>query len=259
MAADANRSADSPSSDDRVNEDGNLARSLDGLAALTSVALPLRELLTRVASYAVHAIPGADGASLTLIEAGHADTIVATADFVTAVDDVQYGLGDGPCIVAAREGRTVISRSLREEERWGTFGAQAADMGVHSVVSLPLRIGEGLVGAMNVYAHACDAFDERSAELGESYAVPAAIAVQHAQLLEQTCRLAEQIQESLLAQVVVEQAVGVLIGRENVDADEARRRLDALSQERGEPVRVVARTVVDDAVLRSSGRGPIGS
>jgi GAF domain-containing protein len=204
----------------------------------------------------VHAIPGADGAGLTLIEAGHADTIVATADFVTAVDDIQYGLGDGPCIMAAREGRTVISRSLREEPRWGDFGRRVADLGVHSVVSLPLRVGDDVFGAMNVYAHAYDAFDERAAELGEAFAAPAAIAVQHAQVLEQTRRLAEELQAQLTTRMYVEQAVGVLIGRDNVDVDEAHRRLEVLSERHRKPLAEVARTLVDDAVRRSSRPDP---
>ena len=68
--------------------------------------------MTRVATYAVQAIPGADGAGLTLLEENRADTIVATAPFVSEIDDIQYGMRQGPCITAAREGRTVISGSL---------------------------------------------------------------------------------------------------------------------------------------------------
>ena len=45
---------------------------------------------------------------------------------------------------------------------------------------------------MNVYAHDKHVFDDRAAELGEIFAVPAAIAVQNAQVLAQTQRLAAQ-------------------------------------------------------------------
>jgi hypothetical protein len=62
----------------------------------------LEESLTRVAQFAVRAIPGAEGAGLTLLEENRSDTIVATADFVMQVDDIQYGLRQGPCISAAR-------------------------------------------------------------------------------------------------------------------------------------------------------------
>lgn len=245
-------SSNEGTSGDRAREDRRLAVSLSRLETLSPEILPLRDLLTRVARYAVQAIPGADGAGLTLIEHDQADTIVATADFVTAIDDVQYGLGDGPCIMAAREGRTVMSGSLEDEVRWGPFGRQVAAMGVHSVVSLPLQLGGDVLGAMNVYAHARDAFDERAAELGEAFAAPAAIAVQHAQVLEQARRLAQQLQTKLATRMAVEQAVGVLIGRDSLDVDEARRRLEVLSEQRDEPVDGVARTLLDEVVRRAN-------
>lgn len=253
--ASEDRSDEERADEERADEDNRLADSVSGLSALASGALPLREMLTRVARYAVESIPGADGAGLTLIEDDRADTIVATASFVTEVDDVQYGLGDGPCIRAAREGRTMMSGSLEDEARWGTFGARVADLGVHSVVSLPLRLGGEVVGAMNVYARAHDAFDQRAVELGEAFAVPAAIAVQHAHVLEQTRRLAEQLQASLQTRMVIEQAVGVLIGRRDVDVHTARQLLTALAEERGQSLSLTARGVVDDAVRRAAGDG----
>jgi GAF domain-containing protein len=251
-AAEGPRDERSPSTTAR--EDSRLADSLTGLADL-SRTLPLRELLTRVARFAVAAIPGADGAGLTLIEDERADTIVATAGFVSVVDDIQYGLGDGPCIMAAREGRTVISGSLGEEARWGGFGARVAALGVHSVVSLPLRLGDDVLGAMNVYAHAYDAFDERSAELGEAFAVPAAVAVQHAHVLDQARRVADELQASLDTRMLVERAVGVLVGRDGVTADEARRHLVDLAGRRDETVGAVAQAVVDEAGRRGAGAG----
>ena len=45
---------------------------------------------------------------------------------------------------------------------------------------------------MNVYAHPKDAFDERAEYIGQLFAVPAAIAVQNAQILADTQRLADQ-------------------------------------------------------------------
>ena len=130
---------------------------------------PLETMLTQVATYAVQAIPGADGAGLTLLEQDRADTIVSTAPFVTEIDDIQYEMGQGPCISAAREGRTVLSGSLGGDSRWPRFGGRAARLGVHSVVSLPLITPDGVVGAMNVYAHDKNAFDDRAAELGQIF------------------------------------------------------------------------------------------
>ena len=45
------------------------------------------------------------------------------------------------------------------------------------MLSLPLLTPDGVFGAMNVYAHGKDAFDERAERIGELFATPAAIAV----------------------------------------------------------------------------------
>lgn len=232
-------------------EEEGLRSSLEGLSGLASNRLPLVELLTRVAGLAVQAIPGADGAGLTLLEEDHSDTIVTTADFVAEIDAVQYGIGQGPCITAAAEARTVISGSLGADVRWRRFGGQVARMGVHSVLSLPLLTLDGVVGAMNVYAHAKNVFDERAAALGELFAAPAAIAVQNAQVLEQTRRLAAQLQATLNTRMVIERAIGIVMSRSGVSADEALERLRTLSQHEHTRLVVIAQNLIDEAVRRA--------
>jgi GAF domain-containing protein len=235
----------------RQSEDDDLRISLAGLSRLASSRLSLEDLLTRVATYAVRAIPGADGAGLTLLEEDRADTIVATAPFVREIDDIQYGLGQGPCITAAAEGRTIISGSLGGDPRWPRFGGRVARRGVHSVVSLPLIAPDGVVGAMNVYAHAKDVFDDRAAELGEIFAAPAAIAVQNAQVLAQTQRLATQLQAALETRGVIDRAVGILMSRTGSTEQQALDRLRSLSQHEHHKLAVVARQIVDEAVRRA--------
>lgn len=245
-------SGSAPRSDEkRQSEDDDLRDSLAGLSRLASNSLSLESLLTRVATYAVRAIPGADGAGLTLLEEDRADTIVSTAPFVREIDDIQYGIGQGPCITAAREGRTVMSGSLGGDPRWPRFGGRVARRGVHSVVSLPLIAPEGVVGAMNVYAHAKDAFDDRAAELGEIFAAPAAIAVQNAQVLAQTRRLATQLQAALEIRGVIDRAVGILMSRTGGTEQQALDRLRSLSQHEHHKLAVVARQIVDEAVRRA--------
>ena len=241
------------SASERLAEDDDLREGLAGLAQLTN-RLQLEDLLTRVATYAVRAIPGADGAGLTLLEDDRADTIVATAPFVREIDDVQYGIGQGPCITAAREGQTVRSGSLGSDARWQKFGGTVARLGVHSALSLPLITPDRIVGAMNVYAHDKHAFDDRAAELGEIFAVPAAVAVQNAHVLAQTQRLAEHLQSMLETRGVIERAVGIMMSRSGGTGDEALARLRALSQNEHHKLVDVARQIVDEAVRRAQTR-----
>jgi transcriptional regulator with GAF, ATPase, and Fis domain len=238
----------------RSAEDEDLRESLAGLSQLASNRLPLEDLLTQVATYAVQAIPGADGAGLTLLEQDRADTIVATAPFVTEVDDIQYGMNQGPCISAARDGQTIVSGSLGGDSRWPRFGGRVARLGVHSVVSLPLMTPDGVVGAMNVYAHAKNVFDDRAAELGQVFAVPAAIAVQNAHVLAQTRRLANGLQSALELRGVIDQAIGILMSRSGGTDHQALERLRALSQREHRKLAEVAREIVDEAVARAQAR-----
>ena len=232
----------------------DLQASLSALSRLSTGRLDVEDLLVRVATFAVRAIPGADGAGLTMLEHDRANTMVASAPFVREIDAVQYGLGEGPCISAAREGSTMRSGSLGGERRWPRFGPRAGRLGVHSVLSLPLLTPDGVLGAMNVYAHHRDAFDEHAARIGELFAVPAAIAVQNAQALAATKRLAAALQASLTDQAIIDQAMGILMSRSGYSADEAFDRLRHLSQTQNTKLAVVARSLVDEAVRRARSR-----
>ena len=152
----------------------DLRSSLAALAGMVAGTMGLDELLFRVATYASQAIPGADGAGVTLLrrtEAGNrhrVEAMAASAPFVADIDEIQYGiLNEGPCISAALERRTVRSGSLGAETQWPRFGPRVGRLGVNSVLSLPLLIPDQVVGAINVYAHGKDVFDDHAAELGE--------------------------------------------------------------------------------------------
>jgi GAF domain-containing protein len=246
----ANPSHDKPP----MSGESQLRDSLLGLAHLPTGHAGLKETLTHVARLAVNAIPGADGAGLTLLEKDRSDTMVSTAPFVAEVDAVQYGLGQGPCISAAAGGVTMRSGSLGGDARWPQFGSTVARMNVHSALSLPLITADGVVGAMNVYAHGKQAFDERSVEVGQTFAVPAAIAVQNAQVLAQTQRLASQLENALSTRAVIDQAIGILMSRSGSSADEAFARLRTLSQSQHQKLTAVAQSVVDQAVRRARSR-----
>ena len=235
-------------------QDADLASSLSALSQLTEGRGGLLELLTRIAAMAVIAIPGADGAGLTLLEQDRDDIVVKSTEFVRQIDDIQYGLGQGPCISAAETGVTMRSGSLGGDSRWPRFGPRAGRLGVHSVLSLPLRTPSGVVGAMNVYAHAKDAFDARSEELGELFAIPAAISVLNAQILAQSQRLTLQLQAALSSRPVIDQAIGILRSRSGETAAEAFSRLRVMSQTEHQKLVEVAAAIVDEAAARARTR-----
>jgi GAF domain-containing protein len=146
------------------------------------------------------------------------------------------------------------SGSLGGEQRWPRFGPRVGRLGIHSVLSLPLLTPDGVFGAMNVYAHAKEAFDERAERLGELFAAPAAVAVQNAQVLEQTKRLAASLQGALSTKALIDQALGIIRSRSGASSDEAFARLRAMSQTRNVKLAVVAESLVEEAVRRAKAR-----
>jgi GAF domain-containing protein len=246
--------------DDQFSADNaDLRASLNDLAALVAGTLGLPDLLNRVAVFAARAIPGADGAGVTLlrIEKGdhRVEALAASHPFVKEIDEIQYTVvKEGPCITAAMERRTVRSGSLGGEKMWPRFGPRVGRLGVHSALSLPLILPGQLVGAINVYGRGKDVFDERAAQLGEMFARPAAVAVHNAHVLAKALELTDQLQAALSSRPVIEQAIGILRARSGYSAEDGFARLRAISQGEHTKLAEVAQQVVDDAVRRARAR-----
>jgi len=249
-----------PLADDQADVDAaELQVGIAGLAGLVTDALGLDELLGRVATFATNAIPGADGAGVTLLKVDsgrhEVQALAASAPFVAEIDEIQYiVVREGPCITAALEGRTVRSASLGGEKMWPRFGPRIGRLGVHSALSLPLLLPDRVIGAINVYAREKDVFDDHAARLGELFAVPAAVAVHNAQVLAQARTLATQLQQALSTRPVIDQAIGLLRGRSGATADEAFARLRQISQSEHVKLVDVAQRIVDEAVRRARAR-----
>jgi transcriptional regulator with GAF, ATPase, and Fis domain len=247
------------SAEQAIADDADLQAGIGALAGLVADSLGLTALLAEVATFAVRAIPGADGAGVTLLRVDRVDNIVealaASAAFVAEIDEIQYvTLNEGPCITAALERRTVRSGSLGGEKMWPRFGPRVGRLGVHSALSLPLLLSGQAIGAINVYAHGKDVFDEHAAELGELFARPAAVAVHNAQILAQAMTLTGQLQQALSTRAVIDQAVGLIRGRSGRSAEEAFTQLRAISQAEHRKLAEVAQHIVDEAVRRARAR-----
>ncbi|SPM42881.1 GAF domain [Mycobacterium numidiamassiliense] len=250
---------ESPGAQQAIADAVDLRAGIDDLTSLVAGSLGLPELLAEVSTFAVHAIPGADGAGVTLLRVDRAENMVealaASAPFVAEIDEIQYvTLREGPCITAALDKRTVRSGSLGGEKMWPRFGPRVGRLGVHSALSLPLVVSGEVIGAINVYAHGKDVFDEHAAELGELFAKPAAVAVRNAQILAHALALTTQLQKALSTRPVIDQAIGLIRGRTGRTAEEAFAQLRAISQAEHRKLNEVAQGIIDEAVRRARAR-----
>jgi GAF domain-containing protein len=182
-------------------------------------------------------------------------TWAATAEFVHDIDTVQYEeLNEGPCITCMQSRRVVVSGSVGGDGRWPHFGGRVARMAVHSALSLPLVVGDQLIGAINAYARSRDAFGERAVQLGTQFAGPAAVSVYNGQLLDRAQERTMQLQRALGSRAVIDQAIGIIRSRSGVGGEVAFDRLTRLSQAENVKLHVVAERLVDEAVRRARAR-----
>jgi transcriptional regulator with GAF, ATPase, and Fis domain len=241
-------------------DDVDLRAGLRHLSGMVAGARGVVDLLAEVAGFAAEAIPGVDGAGVALIDASKSHptlqtTTSATAAFVHRIDAVQYDeLREGPCITCMESGRPTVSGSLGGDRRWPRFGGRVARMGVHSALSLPLIVGEDVIGAINCYADEHDAFGEHAVKLGSQFAAPAAVSIYNAGLLAGARARAEKLEEALDHRAVIDQAVGIIRSRSGVSPEVAFGRLVQMSQTGNVKLRVVATRLVDDAVRRAQAR-----
>lgn len=248
--------AEFPVKDDTTAAAADLQAGLSRLAGLVADSLGLPQVLAEVAGSAVRAIPGADGAGVTLLcGEPHDRTVVARAasvPFVTEVDAIQYQtLSEGPGLTAVELRRAVWSGSLGGDRSWPRFGPRVGRMGVHSALALPLTVADQVVGAITVYAYGKDSFGGHAAEFGELFAKRAAVAVHNARILADALTLTDQLRAALSTRPVIDQAIGIIRSRTGRSAAEAFAQLRAVSQAEQRKLAEVAERVVDEAVRRA--------
>ncbi|MGY4712845.1 GAF and ANTAR domain-containing protein [Mycolicibacterium sp. CBM1] len=231
----------------------DLSAGLRGVAGIVAGAKSVSELLRDVAEFATHALPGVDSAGVALIDD---DSIVrtwaATSCLVDDIDAVQYReFNEGPCLTCMESRRPAVSGSLGSDSRWPHFGGRVARMGVHSALSLPLIIGDHVIGAINAYAYRRDAFGEHAVRLGAQFAGSAAVSVYNAQLLAKAHEQTERLQHALTSRAVIDQAIGIIRSRSGGTAEEAFHRLTELSQQQNIKLHVVAEQLVEEAARRA--------
>lgn len=211
----------------------------------------LDTLLRDLADRAVHEVPGAVACSVTVRRADRLLTLAGSGGMPGGLDQRQYENGSGPCVDAAASGEERYAADLARETRWPAYRQYALSVGVRSVLALPLDV-EGETGAaLNLYAAEPGVLDA-CREQARHFAARASDAVNVALHIEREHRSAVDVRVALLSRSVIDQAIGILMARERVDAHNALERLRRASQHRN----VKLRDLCADLVTRVSGSPP---
>jgi len=99
-------------------------------------------------------VVGVSGAGIVLVSAGRMlGTVCASDTVVEAVEELQYMLGEGPCVDACRTGTPVLAPDLDAlgSGPWPSFREGAVKAGVRAAFGFPLLVGESCIGALNLF------------------------------------------------------------------------------------------------------------
>jgi len=112
------------------------------------------ELETKRICQVAAQVTGATGAGIMLMSGDVPRGPVCTSDEVSAVvEQLQFDLGEGPCIDAYRQDWPVLEPDLAEPDspRWLAFSSPAVEAGVRAIFGFPLQVGAIRLGALNLY------------------------------------------------------------------------------------------------------------
>lgn len=215
------------------------------LARLVDRAAPDLET-TRLCAVCAE-VTAMNGAGLMLMSGEVPRGSVCTTNDVSAlIEELQYALGEGPCVDAYQQDRPVLEPDLAHPRaaRWLGFTGPALAAGVRSIFGFPLQIGAVRLGALNLYR------DQPGPLTDDQHAdalVMADVAAQAILVLQANApagKLAAELEAGAELHYVVHQASGMVAAQLDVNVGHALIRLRAYAFGNDQPLTEVAHDVV---------------
>lgn len=96
------------------------------------------------------------GVAVMNAEGKHAGTVAVSDEPSAALEELQFALGEGPCVDASRNRRPELQSDLLRtgSSRWPVYGPAVADRGVRAVFSFPLQVGGIRLGVLDLFRDA---------------------------------------------------------------------------------------------------------
>ena len=192
-------------------------------------------------------IVGVSGAGLMLMAGDTPQgSISPTNDVSALIEELQFTLGEGPCLDAYHQHRPVLEPDLADPgtPRWPAFTPAALEGGVRAIFGFPLEVGATRIGALNLYR-------DKPGDLSEDqYAdalVLSGVAARTVLGMQADARpgaLGIALEDEANFRFVVHQATGMVAAQLEVSLSEALLRLRAYAFANARLVTEVARDVV---------------
>ena len=222
--------------------------ALNRLALLPTTLSDPQEALTRAAGICQESLGPVTSVSLSVGPPDAPTALASTSQVAQTFDGAQLAAGEGPCTTAFATGITVESHDLRHDPRWPRL-AECAPDALQGAMSVPLEVGEDLVGALTVYVSE-PLWPPRLREDAELMASTVAAVLFELGLKQELEQLASDLGRALESRAVIDQAKGMVMADRHVDAPTAFEHLVRLSSTRHVKLKEIAEEIVDGASRR---------
>ena len=211
------------------------------------------DTLQRIVNTANQTIEGCSGAGILLVERHRMVVGAWSSDLVRRAEEMEFEVGEGPCVDALWMRPLVESPDLRDQiSIWPNFAQRAIDMGIESMLAFRLFSTKETLGALDLYSTQRGVFDETTRAFASVFAGHAALALAGAQVHERDLATADGLREALASRDLIGQAKGILMASRKIDADTAFELLRNESQKQNVKVRLIAEQVVAAGNLTSA-------
>lgn len=189
---------------------------------------------------------------ITWIRDEEPSTVLSSSDVAEYVDEMQYRVGDGPCLHGARTGERVEMPDLGVEGRWPEWVKCARERGIGSVLATPLSIDGDRGACLNLYGFTVNAFTEDEVRRVDIFAAQISTALTLARRVEEQERHVSDADAALRSRAVIDQAAGIIMAQQRCSADHAMQLLRRHSSNSNRKLRDVAAEIVE----RTAGSPP---
>jgi GAF domain-containing protein len=166
----------------------------------------------------VHRMFGCSGAGVMFItESGHLSYVAASDEAGRQLEEAQAGAGQGPCYDSYVYASEITSSDLHADGRWPELRSHLLPE-VRAVAGIPILLSGSPVGTLNVYRDQPTEWDSSDIHALRAYSDLIAEAVGAALAAHERSVLADQLWYALDYRVVIERAVGYLMGAHGLDA-----------------------------------------
>jgi hypothetical protein len=184
---------------------------------------------------------------MLMIDDEHRGTLGTSDAAIAMVEELQFALGEGPCVDAYRTSHPVSEPDLGDpvEHRWHEFSGPALAAGVAAIFGFPLLIGGARLGALNLYSDRPG--DLRPQQYADALVMAdlAARAILDLQAEATPGSLPKELASGARMRSVVHQASGMVSEQLGLPVRDALARLRAYSYAEERSIDEVARDVVN--------------